>query len=184
MTTAAAPTITPLSTERLSLRALTNDDAAFVLALLTDPDWLRFIGDRGVYNLDDARRQITEKYIAAYVRDGVGLMMVERKCDGAAMGMCGLIRRPGLDDVDIGYAFLPAYRGRGYALESARVVLAHGRDTLKLRRIVAITLPVNVASSALLEKLGLIYEKSVRLPNGTEDLSLYGITFAQNVGAD
>ena len=170
--------VIPITTERLTLRAFALDDAAFILALLNDPDWIRFIGDRGVQTLDDARRHISEKYLAAYERDGFGLMLAVRHEDGASIGMCGLIRREGLPDVDIGFAFLPRYRGQGIALEAARAVLAHGRDVLNIKRVVAITLPENIASISLLEKLGLQFESDVVLPHDVATLRLYAINFA------
>lgn len=169
--------VAPIKTERLTLRAFTLDDAPFIYELLNDPDWIRFIGDRVIRTLDDARRQISEKYKAAYTRDGFGLMLVVRNADDASVGMCGLIRRVGLDDVDIGFAFLPPYRGQGLALEAARAVLAHGRDVLKLTRVVGITLPANVDSISLMEKIGLQFESHVTLPHDAETLHLYGINF-------
>lgn len=173
--------IASITTERLTLRAFTLDDAPFVFELLNDSDWIRFIGDRGIRTLDDARRQISEKYLSAYMRDGFGLMMVTRTADDATVGMCGLIRRAGLDDVDIGFAFLPRYRGQGFALEAARAALLHGRDVLKLKRVVGITLPANVASIALLKKIGLEFESNVTLPSDAEKnpetLALYAINF-------
>jgi [ribosomal protein S5]-alanine N-acetyltransferase len=170
--------IIPIKTEHLTLRSFSLDDAPFIHELLNDPDWIRFIGDRGIRTLDDARRQISEKYMAAYARDGFGLMLVVRNADGASVGMCGLIRRVGLDDVDIGFAFLLRYRGQGIALEAARAALAHGGDVLKLTRVVGITLPANVASISLMEKIGLTFESQVTLPNDPETLHLYGINFA------
>jgi [ribosomal protein S5]-alanine N-acetyltransferase len=167
--------VTPIKTERLTLRPFTLDDAPFIHELLNDPDWIRFIGDRGIHTLDDARRQIGEKYLSAYARDGFGLMRVVRNEDGASVGMCGLIRREGLEDVDIGFAFLPRYRGHGLALEASRAVLAHGRDGLGIKRVVGITLPENTASILLLEKIGLRFESEVVLPHNPEALRLYAI---------
>ncbi len=169
--------VSPIQTEHLTLRAFTLDDAPFIYELLNDVDWIRFIGDRGIRTLDDARHQISEKYMAAYARDGFGLMLVSRSEDDAPIGMCGLIRRVGLDDVDIGFAFLPRYRGQGAALEAARAVLVHGRDVLKLKRVVGITLPANTASISLMEKIGLQFESQVTLPHDCETLHLYGINF-------
>ncbi len=140
-------------TDRMFLRRLTVDDAEFVLALLTDPAWLRFIGDKGARTLEDARAYINNGPMAMYERLGFGLFVTERKSDGVPMGMCGLIKRDGLDDVDIGFAFLPAYRGRGYAFEAAAAVMDYGRNIVGLTRIVAITSPDNESSARLLEKL-------------------------------
>ena len=162
-----------LETERLLLRYLSADDAPFIVALLNDPDWLRFIGDKSVRTLDDARAYLLNGPIAMYAREGFGLYLAVLKASGDPVGLCGLIRRDGLADVDIGFAFLPAFRGQGYALESAAAVMAHGRDSLGLERIVAITTIDNDRSIRVLERLGLVREQSVRLPGDGEALQLY-----------
>jgi RimJ/RimL family protein N-acetyltransferase len=157
-------------TERLRLRPLTVEDAAFVLELVNEPSWLQFIGDKGVRTLEDARTYIEAGPMAMYARLGFGLYVTERKSDGAPMGMCGLIKRDGLDDVDIGFAFLPRYWGRGYAYEAAAAVMDFGKRIIGLTRIVAITSPDNESSARLLEKLGLRFDRMVRLSDdGKED---------------
>lgn len=160
-------------TDRLFLRRLTVDDAEFVLALLTDPAWLRFIGDKGARTLEDARAYINNGPMAMYERLGFGLFVTERKSDGVPMGMCGLIKRDGLDDVDIGFAFLPAYRGRGYAFEAAAAVMDYGRNIVGLTRIVAITSPDNESSARLLEKLGLRFDRMIRLSADAKEDRLF-----------
>lgn len=164
-----------LNTARLQLRELTNsdEDALFTLTLLNDKDFHRFIGDRGVRTLQDARDYIEKGPRAMYRRHGFGMYRVELK-DGTPIGQCGLIRRDGLDDVDIGFAFLPAYRGQGYALEAARAVMAWGKKTVGLQRIVAIAAPDNLDSIRLLEKLDLKKEGLVTLPGGDEEILLMG----------
>jgi len=166
-----------LETERLVLRWITAEDAEFILELLNEPSWLRFIGDRGVRALDDAREYVRNGPAAMYERHGVGLYLVESKQDAAPLGICGLIRRDSLEDIDIGFAFLPGYWGNGYALESSAAVLEYGRRALGLRRIVAITSPDNDSSIRLLEKLGLKFERTMRMPGETEDVKLFGINF-------
>src|SRR6187402_1723669 len=136
----------PIVTERLTIRAFTLDDAAFIVTLVNDPDWLRFIGDKAVKTREDARRYLATGPLAMYERYGFGLCAIERNKNRATIGMCGLIRREGLEDVDIGYALVPEVRGQGFALEAARAVLEHGLTTLRIDRIVAITDPDNVAS--------------------------------------
>ena len=126
----------PLETARLTLRAFTLDDAAFIVELLNDADWLRFIGDRKVRSIDDAQTYLCNGPIAHEAKHGFALGAVQRSSDSALVGMCGLIRREGLDDVDLGYAFLPAYRGQGYAREAAEAWLARGFDRFGLKRIV------------------------------------------------
>lgn len=164
--------MTVLETERLSLRRLTTDDAAFILELVNEPAWLEFIGDKNVHSLDDARNYILNGPIGMYERLGHGLYLVELK-QGTAVGICGLIKRDGLDDVDIGFALLSRFNGKGYAIEAARAVMSYGRNVLKLGRIVAITKPANEKSIKLLAKLGLQFEKNVRLSTKTPEVALF-----------
>lgn len=162
-----------IETERLSLRHLHTDDAAFIFELVNEPSWLRFVGDKGIKTLEDARNYLLKGPIEMYARLGFGLWLVETKEGHSSIGICGLIKRDSLQDVDIGFAFLPAYRGQGYALESASAVMAYGKQTLKLRRIMAVVSPDNHGSARLLEKLGFSFERLVRLPGDAVDLELY-----------
>jgi [ribosomal protein S5]-alanine N-acetyltransferase len=162
-----------IKTERLTLRPFTQNDAAFIVELLNDPGWLRFIGDRQVRTADDARAYLTNGPLAHAAKHGFALGAVERTSDGALIGMCGLIRREGLDDVDLGYALLPAYRGQGYAREAAAAWLACGFERFGLQRIVAITTLDNAASGRLLEAIGMRFEKRMRVAGHEEDSNLY-----------
>ncbi|MCC6744773.1 MAG: GNAT family N-acetyltransferase [Acidobacteria bacterium] len=158
------------TTDRLVLRLLSVEDAEFILELLNEPSWLRFIGDKGVRTLDDARSYIATGPVAMYERHGFGLYVTERREDGVPMGICGLIKRDWLDDVDIGFAFLPRFWGRGYAHEAAAAVMDYGRNVLGIGRIVAITSPDNATSARLLEKLGLRFDRMIQMrDDGTED---------------
>jgi len=154
-----------LETERLVLRRLTKDDAAFILELLNEPAFLENIGDRGARTLADARRYIARGPMESYRKFGFGLYLVELKDSGAPIGICGLLKRDWLQDVDIGFAFLRKYWSQGYARESAAAVMHYGWTTLRLKRIVAITKPSNHASITLLEILGLRFEKIIALPD-------------------
>ena len=162
-----------LETERLKLRELSPDDAEFILLLLNEPSFLRFIGDRGVRNLDDARQYILNGPVASYQKNGFGLYLVQLKPNDTPIGMCGLLKRETLPDVDIGFAFLPEFWNKGYALESATVVMSYGKDVLKLPRIVAITNKDNVASAKLLEKLGLVFDRLINLPGDKDEIKLF-----------
>ena len=162
-----------LETERLTLRRLATDDDAFIHELLNDPAWLRFIGDKGVRTLADARDYIVRGPLAMYARAGFGLYRVERKSDGESIGMCGLIKRDSLPDVDIGFAFLPAYRSQGYAYEAAAATITYGRERLGIGRIVAIVSPDNQPSARLLEKLGMRLQHSLRLADDADEVCLY-----------
>jgi RimJ/RimL family protein N-acetyltransferase len=160
-------------TERLVLRRLTAADAGFILELLNDPAFVRYIGDKGARTLEDAVRYIEEGPAASYVRHGFGLYCVTLRDGGAPIGISGLVKRGGLDDVDVGFAFLPQYRAQGYAHESARAALRHGYEELGLPRIVAITSPDNHDSMKLLRKLGLRLERMIPLPGYAQDSCLF-----------
>ena len=162
-----------LDTERLSLRELHDGDAAFILELLNEPGWLRFIGDRGIRTLEAAADYIENVPRKMYRENGFGLWAVEAKGSGEPLGMCGLIKRPSLDDVDIGFAFLARHSRRGYGLESASAVMDHARGVLGLQRIVAITSVDNDPSIRLLERIGLRFEKMVNLPGDDEAIKLF-----------
>ncbi|GJA53030.1 N-acetyltransferase [Aeromonas caviae] len=158
--------------ERLELRELTVVDAPFILELLNDGDFHRYIGDRGVRTLADAENYIQQGPAVSYARHGHGLYLVVRREDGARLGICGLIKRDTLPCEDIGYAFLPAWRGQGYAIEAARAAMADGRERLGIERVVAIVTPGNERSVRLLAKLGLSQGKRVRLGAGEEECLL------------
>ena len=163
-----------LETKRLALSHLSADDAPFIVRLLNDPDWIRFIGDRKIRTVDAALRYLREGPIAMYAREGFGLYRAALSDTGEPIGLCGLIRRPGLDAVDLGFAFLPAHRGKGYALESATGVVEHARK-LGLDRLVAIASPDNVRSACLLTSLGFGEPEPFRLPGSDEDLHLFAM---------
>lgn len=162
-----------LETDRLVLRQLVVEDATFIFDLLNDPGWLRFIGDRGIRTLDDARNYILQGPVAMYDRHGFGLYLTARKQDGVPIGLCGLLKRDGLADVDIGYAFLPQFRGQGYAAEAAAAVMEYGKNVLELVRIVAITAPGNERSAKVLEKVGLTFTKMITLPGDESAVKLF-----------
>ena len=160
-------------TARLRLRWLAAGDAAFIFELVNEPSWIQFIGDKGVKTLQDAARYIENGPVAMYKRVGFGLYMVELKDSGEPIGICGLIKRDGLDDVDLGFAFRPTFWRNGYAFESAAAVMAYGRSTLGLRRIVAILSHDNHRSSRLLQRLGFSFERTVKLRPDDQELDLY-----------
>ena len=164
-----------IETERLNLREVTESDAAFVLELLNDPDFVRYVADRGVRTLEDARRYIAERFTAGYRRDGFGFWLVEPKESGVPAGICGLVRRDTLPGVDVGYAFLPSFRSKGYAYEAASAVVAYARDVLGLKRLLAITSPDNTVSMRVLEKLGLKFERMVSLTPDEPEVTLFAV---------
>lgn len=135
------------------IRLLREADAEFILTLLNDPDFVRNIADRGVRTAHDARRYIREGPLESYTRHGFGLYLIALKEDDVPIGICGLLRRAELDDVDVGYALLPGFRGRGYAYEAAAAMLEHAR-ALRLGRLLAIVSPHNEGSIRILTALG------------------------------
>lgn len=161
-----------LETKRLRLRELTEADAEFIVAQLNDPAFLRNVADRGVRTLEAARAYILAGPIASYRNHGFGLYLVELKESRTPIGICGLIKRDTLDDVDLGFALLPRYRARGFALEAANAAMVFAR-TLGLSRIVAIVSPHNADSIKLLRRLGFVYERQVRLADDAEELQLF-----------
>lgn len=161
-----------LETERIVLRWFDIKDAPFILELVNDPAWIQFIGDKRIKNLDDAKKYILNGPVDMYNKMGFGLYLVERKEDLTPLGMCGLIKRDSLEDVDIGFAFLEKFRSKGYGFESASAVIDYGVQNLGMKRIVAITTIDNINSGKLLEKVGLQFEKIVS--DSGEDLKLFG----------
>ena len=168
-----APSTVVAETERLRLRRFDASDAAFALELVNEPSWIRFIGKRDVGNLDDARRYLEKGPIAMYARHGFGLWCVALRSTGEAVGMCGLIKRDTLPDVDLGFAFLPRHWGHGYALEAAAATMAYARGTLAMKRVVAILSKDNDRSARLLVKLGFAPEGTITMPGDDEELDLY-----------
>ena len=151
---------------------MTLQDAEFILELLNDGAFLQFIGDKGVRTLEDAREYIRSRPLTSYDLNGFGLWVVELKSSRTAIGMCGLLKREVLDDVDLGFAFLPQYRFQGFALESAAAVLEYGRQVLGFRRIVAIANSDNAGSIRVLEKIGMSFERMIRLSEDDLEIQL------------
>jgi len=166
-----------LETERLTLRLQTIDDANFILELVNDPSWIQFIGDRGVKTVEEASSYIENGAIRMYEQFGFCLYLVEKKEDQTPIGICGFVKRETLEDVDIGFAFLPDYWGKGYAYEAASAVLAYGLDILGFNRIVAITTQDNQASAKLLERIGLQFERVIQFSSDSEELRLFALNY-------
>src|SRR3954468_25026348 len=128
-------TLKVLETDRLIVRWLTPEDAEFILRLVNEPSWLRVIGDNGIRTIEGARAYILKGPVEMYSRLGFGLYLVELKEEGVSIGICGLIKRGSLEDVDIGFAFLPKFWGKGYAYESASAVMAYGKRIFGLTHL-------------------------------------------------
>ena len=163
-----------IETERLILRKFTIEDAPFMLELLNTPTWLRFIGDRNVHSVKEAEQYLINGNIKNYSTYGFGFYLVEVKETGESIGMCGLVKRDSLDDIDIGFAFLPQFIGKGYGFEAASATLRYAQTVLQLNKIIAIVNPENADSIKLIKKIGLQFEKMVQLSFTDIELMLFG----------
>lgn len=164
-----------LETPRLRAERFTLDDAGFILRLLNEPSFILNIADKGVRSLDDARDYLSGGPLAHYERHGFGLWRLCERASGVPVGMCGLIKRDTLDDVDLGYALLPEFSGKGYAREAACAVVRYAKNMVGLDRLVAVVSLGNERSIRLLEKLGFTFERMVRLPPDEEEIGLYAL---------
>lgn len=167
------PDLNVIETGRLNLREMSEADAGFVLELLNDADFKRNVGDRGVRTLEDAGAYVSERFEGSYRRHGFGLWLVETKHGRTPAGICGLVKRDALPGIDIGYAFLPAFRAKGYAYESASAVMRHAREVLGLGRLYAVVNPDNAGSIRVLEKLGMRFERMFRFSGEEAEVKLF-----------
>jgi len=166
-----------LETERLILRRFTVDDAQFVLTLVNEPSFLRYIGDKKIRSIEDARKYILDGPIASYDRHGFGLCLVEHRESHTAIGMCGLLKRAELPEPDIGFALVPEFWNKGFAFEAASAVLQDARERLALQRILAITSLDNEASIKLLERLGFTFDRITKLAVDHEKIRLFKLAW-------
>ncbi|PLY40026.1 GNAT family N-acetyltransferase [Janthinobacterium sp. ROICE36] len=173
MSGAATAALSVIATPRLRLRTVTPDDAAVYLALVNEPSWIANIGPRNLHTVVAARAALETGAMAQFRQHGYAFCIVERRSDGIAMGICGLILRASLPGPDIGYALLPAYWGQGYAYEAAAAVMCHAQHVLRLPTVYGITSQQNQASINLLNKLGLRFERFARLPPDGKETNIY-----------
>ncbi|MBI3727675.1 MAG: GNAT family N-acetyltransferase [Burkholderiales bacterium] len=166
-----------ITTERLNLRTITTDDAAFYLALVNDPAFIVNIRDKGIRTLEEARTDILNGPMASQEKIGFSLYVMERKEDRQAIGLCGLVKRETLKNVDIGYALLPQFTGQGYAREAAQATVEYANQHLRITKLAGITSPDNHASNKLLQSLGFQFEAVVVLAGESRDTNLYGYEF-------
>ncbi len=165
-----------LKTNRLLLREASVDDSEFILKLVNEPAWQKFISNLSIDTIEKASEYIEQKLITMYQKFGFGLWVVERTDDKIPIGLCGLLKRDSLQNIDLGFAFLSDYWGRGFATEAAIASLMYAEKEIKVKKIVAITHPLNISSVKLLERAGFIYEETFSHPGSDEVLSLYAKT--------
>jgi len=161
-------------TNRLIISKFTKEDAPFFLELVNTPNWIKYIGDRNLKTIEDAEDYLENGSIKSYKEFGFGFYKLQLKNNNLiTIGTCGLVKREELDDVDIGFAMLPEYEGKGFGYESSVEVLNIAKHTFNLKKVVAITLPTNKSSIQLLEKLGLSFEKKVKPFEDDDELLLF-----------
>jgi ribosomal-protein-alanine N-acetyltransferase len=160
-----------INTERLLLREFVKNDAEFIRELLNTEGWLKYIGQRNVSNQPQAIAFIEGRLRPSYIEHGFGFFCVELKERGTPIGMCGLVKREGLENVDLGFAFLPAYFGKGYGIEACESVIHFAKTDMNLKALDAITMSINKSSIGLLERLGFHFERNIILND--EELMLY-----------
>lgn len=160
-------------TKRLSIRLITEEDALFLWNLLRDPTWIKFIGDKGFTSVEEIKHYIQDGFMLMYATYGHGLYVVEEKKTGKPTGICGIVKRIGLEYPDLGFAFLYEYQGKGYGFEAAKATLTYGKDYLRIKKIIAITTRENIASARVLEKLGMVKTEEIMLPNQDKLYDMY-----------
>lgn len=160
-------------TERLRLRVIRLNDAAFYLQLVNQDSWIQNINDKGLRSVEQAEQAIRDGALALQAKQGFSFYVVELRESQTALGLCGLIKRDGLDDVDLGYAFLDEHAGQGYAVEAANAVVNFAQQQLQLPRLAAITSPDNQRSQRLLAKLGFVLQRQITMPDETRPTLLY-----------
>ena len=174
------PSARELLTERLRLRWLTENDACLMLAIWNDPAFIRHVTDRGIRTEQAALDAMRQGVLKLYSECGYGPYRLSLRSDGTDAGVCGLFKRDNLPNPDIGYALLPAFCGQGYAVEAAHAVVAHASEVMELAKISAIVSPEHTRSIALLKKLGMVREGTVRMPGEDDDILLYGLKLGQS----
>jgi len=160
-----------IETERLVLCKFALNDAPFIFDLLNSPKWLQYIGDRGIKSFSDAQDYLVNGPLKSYANYGFGLYLIKLKDAGTPIGMCGLIKRDYLEDIDIGYALLPQYEGKGYAYEIALATTTYASNKLHLLKLAAITNFDNEGSVKLLKKMGFIFKETIMVD--TKELMLF-----------
>ncbi|MFE8699961.1 GNAT family N-acetyltransferase [Cytobacillus sp. FJAT-54145] len=165
-----------VETDRLLLRWMEKTDAPFILELLNDPSWLKFLGDREIRTIEQSEGYISS-ILAMYEKLGFGLYLVELKEDKIPIGICGLLKRESLEYADIGFAYTTQFHRKGYGFEAALATLDYAKNVLRLKKVVAITSEKNHNSAKLLEKIGMAYSRRVLLPHDKEELKLFSINF-------
>jgi len=148
-----------LSTERLVLRPVTTDDHAALLAHWTQPDVRRFLFDGAALSAAEVTETIGES-VADFAARGYGIWLIELGSGAALAGSAPLVGTAGLrpleeSGLEIFYSLAPGAWGRGYATEAARAVVEYGLGPLRLPEVLAEVDEGNIASVAVVKRLGM-----------------------------
>lgn len=162
-----------IETERLLIENAELTDSSFIFKLLNSPTWLQFIGDRGIATLKDAERYIQESLNKSYEQKGYGLYKITLSSNHSSIGLCGFLKRDYLESVDLGFALLPEFEGKGFAFEAAKAIMIFGWEELKLSPILAITSKENKRSQKLLGKLGFNKKGVLTIENESKETLLF-----------
>ena len=161
-------------TERLIISKINIKDAPFFLELMNTPHWLKYIGDRNIKSIEDAEEAIKSGHLKSYKNNGFGFYKLLLKSEkNKTIGTAGLIKRDQLEDIDIGFGFLPDYEGKGFGYEASLEIMKLAKEVFNIEKLVAITNPNNKNSIKLLEKLGLTLEKRIKPFEDDKELLLF-----------
>lgn len=155
-----------IETDRLLLRPFVEEDRDDFRALVTDPV---VTGEAAQVVPREDCDALFDFYLACWREEGLAYGAIERRADGRFLGMAGLARCP-RDPAppvwEIGWALLPEFEGRGYAVEAAAGWLGYGFDHLGLDRITALTWTGNPRSRRLIDRLGFLADPNFEHPDG------------------
>lgn len=156
-------------TRRLLLREANLEDDAFIYELLNSPTWIQHIGNRNIKNLEDARQYINNALINSYRKNGFGMYIMAKNDMAIPIGLCGFLKREELEHVDIGFAIMPAFAGKGFTYEAAERIISESDFPV----VYGITYEGNIGSRRLLEKLGLRHIRNFQFGNYNEVSMLF-----------
>lgn len=162
-----------ITTDRLTLREVLLDDSPFILSLISEAAWRQFISDHSITTLEETERYIEERLISLYKKWNYGLWLVELKSNQQALGICGLVRRPTLPTMDLGFGFRQQFWGQGYAYEAAVACQHYAHTEYHAETLLAITNPENSRSQKLLKKIGFQYNETKSLSDADDPVAIF-----------
>ena len=159
-----------LETKRLILKTTELSDLDKLIALRSDPDVMRYIGD-GTVHTEEQVKKFLSMAIPYQEKHGIGFCMVYEKESGSFIGQAGLFHIGYYDaqpEIEIAYRLHKKFWGNGYATELAKALIQWGFQHLPVDKLIAAAEPENIASQKVLKKAGLDYTGKVTWYNGRE----------------